>query len=207
MSDSGPPRGLLVDWGGVLTTDVFAAFELFCAREGLSTDAVRQAFRATPAAREALIALETGVYGEPEFAVAIAPVLGVDPESLVDRMMAGTAEDPAMMGLVERAHSAGIATGLVSNSWGLHRYDRIALGKIFDALVISGELGVRKPAPEIYRRGAAAIGLDPAECVFVDDIAGNLGPARDLGMRTVLHVSAESTIAALSDMFGVDLAV
>jgi len=71
--------------------------------------------------------------------------------------------------------------------------------------VISGEVGLRKPAPEMYTRGAAAIGLDPSQCVFVDDLPFNLDPATDLGMATVHHRSAEETIAELERLLGVAL--
>jgi HAD superfamily hydrolase (TIGR01509 family) len=71
--------------------------------------------------------------------------------------------------------------------------------------VISGEVGIRKPAPEIYALGAEAIGLPPQECVFVDDLPGNLKPARELGMTTVHHRRAEETIPELERLLGVSL--
>ncbi len=57
--------------------------------------------------------------------------------------------------------------------------------------MISGEIGLRKPDPRIYELGAEAIGLAPELCVFVDDLPGNLKPARELGMATVHHRDAE----------------
>jgi HAD superfamily hydrolase (TIGR01509 family) len=71
--------------------------------------------------------------------------------------------------------------------------------------VISAEVGLRKPAPEIYALGAQAVGLPPAECIYVDDIGGNLKPARALGMTTVLHKDTPTTIASLSTLLGVPL--
>ena len=71
-------------------------------------------------------------------------------------MFAGGGPDAAMQQAVRSARSAGIRTGLVSNSWGTSRYDRALLGELFDGVVISGEVGMRKPAPEIYERGARA---------------------------------------------------
>ena len=95
---------------------------------------------------------------------------------------------------VRRARAAGIRTGLISNSWGTSMYDRTLLAELFDGVVISGEAGIRKPAPEIYAMGARAIALPPAACVFVDDLPFNLAPARDLGMATVRHVDPRQTI-------------
>ncbi len=73
---------------------------------------------------------------------------------------------------------------------------------MFDAVVLSCEHGVRKPDPAIYRIALDAIGLPPAECVFVDDIGGNLKPAKALGMTTVKHTDAATTIAQLEEIFG-----
>ena len=86
---------------------------------------------------------------------------------------------------------AGLRTGLVSNSWGEEGYDRTRFDELFDAVVISGEIGIRKPAPEIYALAAERLGRAPERCVFVDDLAGNLKPARAIGMATVLHRDAE----------------
>ena len=68
-------------------------------------------------------------------------------------------------------------TGLVSNSWGEEGYDRTRFDELFDVLVISGEIGIRKPAPEIYALAAERLGREPERCVFVDDLPGNLKPA------------------------------
>jgi epoxide hydrolase-like predicted phosphatase len=113
--------------------------------------------------------------------------------------------DYAMVNAVRAAKDAGVKTGLVSNSWGKGRYDRSQFPVLFDGVVISGEVGLRKPEPRIYELGAEAIGLPPAECVFVDDLAGNLKPARELGMATVHHTGAEETIPQLERLLGVRL--
>jgi epoxide hydrolase-like predicted phosphatase len=110
-----------------------------------------------------------------------------------------------MIGAVLAARRAGIRTGMVSNSWGAGRYDRAQLKELFDAVVISAEEGLRKPDPAIYELGAQRIGLDPADCVFVDDLPGNLKPARDLGMATVHHRASTQTVPALERLMGVTL--
>ncbi|HEY7176022.1 MAG TPA: hypothetical protein VH442_13985, partial [Micromonosporaceae bacterium] len=104
------PRGLIVDWGGVLTTNVFASFDAFCALEGLKTDRVRQAFAHDDVAREALIGLELGTLSERDFEVAMAGVLGVTPANLIERLMGGATPDLAMMAAVRCARQCGIAT-------------------------------------------------------------------------------------------------
>jgi putative hydrolase of the HAD superfamily len=205
LVDDERPCGLLVDWGGVLTTNVFGSFDAFCKREGLESGMVRRAFVHDDRAREALIGLELGTLPEPEFEARMADVLGVDAANLIERLMGGAGPDLEMTAVVRRARDHGIATGLISNSWGESRYDADLLGELFDGVVISATVGIRKPAPEIYELGARSLHLPPKECVFVDDLRGNLKPARALGMTTVHHVDAATTIAELSEIFGIDL--
>ncbi len=204
-SEDGRYRGLLVDWGGVLTSDVFESFRAFCELEGLAPDAIASAFRNDVDCRDLLIAFETGTLPEAEFEVRFAPFLGVAAPGLIDRLFAGSAPDAEMIEAVRRAHSAGIKTGLVSNSWGTRRYPRDLLDELFDGVVISADVGVRKPSPEIYAVGAERIGLEPRACVFVDDLSLNLVPAAELGMATVHHQQAEETVPELERLLGVEL--
>lgn len=195
-------RGLLVDYGGVLTTDVFASFDAFCAVEGLPAGTVRELFRSDPAARALLAGLEDGTLPGAEFSARFAGLLHVPAEGLIERLMAEAGDDKAMLDFVRTARGAGIRTGLISNSWGVDRYDRALLAELFDGVVISGEVGVRKPSPEIYTLGAEAVGLPPSACVYVDDLPGNLKPARALGMTTLHHRSPADTISALRPLLG-----
>jgi putative hydrolase of the HAD superfamily len=197
--------GLLVDWGGVLTSDVFASFGAFCELEGLERDATSRVFRDDAECRELILGLETGTVAQDDFEPRVAALLGVAAPGLIDRLFAGARPDEDMVEAVRRARAGGIRTGLVSNSWGTERYPRDLLAEMFDAVVISGEVGLRKPAPEIYALGAERIGLEPAECVFVDDLGVNLAPAETLGMATVHHRAADETIAQLERLLGMSL--
>jgi putative hydrolase of the HAD superfamily len=197
--------GLLVDWGGVMTTSVFETFRGFCEAEGLSTDAVAQRFRHDTESRELLIGLETGSLPEEDFEPRFAALLGVPAPALIDRLFSRSQLEPAMLAAVRRAREAGVRTGLISNSWGTRRYDRGLLADLFDGVVISGEVGVRKPAPEIYALGAERIGLAPSACVFVDDLPFNLKPAAALGMTAVHHRDPAQTIDELERLLAVDL--
>jgi epoxide hydrolase-like predicted phosphatase len=196
-SEPAAPRGLLVDWGGVMTTNLFSSFQSFCELEGLQAQALVHQLRDDAQSRALVIALETGELGEGEFERAFAPRLGVSADGLVDRLFAGSAPDPDMQEAVLRARRSGIPTGLLSNSWGTRRYPRERLPELFDAVTISGEVGLRKPAPEIYALAAQRIGVAAERCVFVDDIPANLDPAAQLGMATVHHRASADTIAEL----------
>jgi putative hydrolase of the HAD superfamily len=197
---------LLVDFGGVLTTNVFDAFAEFCRAEGLAPDTVRDRFMTDPEARDLLGHLETGRIDEAEFEPRFAALLGVErAEGLIDRLFAGMVPEPAMLDAVRAARRGGVRTGLLSNSWGQERYDRATLEELFDAVVISGEVGMRKPSPEIYSLAAERLGREPERIVFVDDLPGNLKPAREIGMATVLHRDAGATVAELEQHLGVSL--
>ena len=201
----GSYRGLLIDYGGVLTTDLFDSFRVFCEVEGLEPEAIGQSFRRDPSCRDLLIGLETGKLEEEEFELRFAEILGVSAPGLIERLMADSRPNQEMVAAVANARSAGIRTGLISNSWGTRRYDRSQLGELFDGVVISGEVGIRKPAREIYEIGSREIGVEPEACVFVDDLPFNLAPAAELGMATVHHTDARETISELERLLGVSL--
>jgi putative hydrolase of the HAD superfamily len=198
-------RGLLVDFGGVLTTNVFESFRAFCRDEGLEEDAFVDIFR-DPAARTELRKLETGGMTEDEFGEWLGPRLGVnDTEGLVNRLFAGIEEDPEMVDAVRAVRRSGIKTALVSNSMGSGRYDRDSFPELFDAVVISGEVGVHKPEPEIYRLACKQVGLPPEECVLVDDLRENCEGAEAVGITAVLHRGADRSLPELERLLGVEL--
>lgn len=195
-----------MDFGGVLTTNVFESFREFCEREGLDPDAFLELFRSDKDARRDLRRLETGKIDEDEFASIIGPKLGIQrSEGFIDRLFAGMEPDGDMVGAVKHAKGLGVPTGLVSNSMGAGRYDRDSFPEMFDGVVISGEVGFHKPQPEIYRLGAESVGLDPGECVFVDDLRENCEGAEAMGMTAVLHRGADSTLPELERLLGVSL--
>jgi epoxide hydrolase-like predicted phosphatase len=179
--------GLLIDYGGVLTTSVLASFDAF-------GPGVRDAFR-DGGARQPLIDLENGDISLAVFEARVASVLGTDAHNLANRLMAHAEPDHAMRDAVRRFHDAGVKTALVSNSWRHADYD--GLDDAFDVMVLSQRLGIRKPDPRIYEEALKGLELPATQCVFVDDLGGNLKPAKRLGMTTIRHERAESTIAEL----------
>jgi epoxide hydrolase-like predicted phosphatase len=200
-------RGLLVDFGGVLTTNVFESFRAFSVAEGLEPDTIKDKFRSDPRALGLLRQLEKGGLTADEFAPQFAAVVGVsDSAGLVERLFAGIGPDEAMLAAVRAARAAGVHTGLISNSWGDGiAYDPALLDELFDGVVISGDVGLHKPQPEIFELGAARIGVPAAECVFVDDLRENVAGAEAVGMTGVLHRGSESTLTELERLLGFDL--
>jgi epoxide hydrolase-like predicted phosphatase len=208
MAPEPQPRGLLLDWGGVLTSDVFAGFQIFCQDEGLDPLRVRDLFAADPGGRQALVELETGVISEPEFEIRLAAMLELSPErtpGLVDRVFGAIVAEEEIFEAIRIARASGIRTGLLSNSWGVERYPHDQLPELFDAVVISGQEGVRKPDEAIYQIAIDRLALPAEEIVFVDDLPGNLKPARALGMITVHHTSAAQTLDELEQHFTMPL--
>jgi putative hydrolase of the HAD superfamily len=197
--------GLLIDWGGVLTTNLFTSFRDFCMKVGIDPQTLRDRFSKDPSFRELLIALEKGELQEGEFEQQLAPLLGAEPDGLIDGLFAGVHPDEPMVEAVRRARAGGIRTALVSNSWGVHRYPHDLFEELFDGVVISGEEGTRKPAKRMYELGAERAGLAAEQCVFVDDLPFNLTPAEELGMATVHHTSAEESIPQLEEILGLPL--
>jgi putative hydrolase of the HAD superfamily len=199
-------KGLLLDYGGVLTTNVFDSFRDFCDTQGLDPDTLKKLFREEPRTLVLVRGLETGKVTREEFEQGFGELLGIeDRERLVDRMFAGVRPDETMQAAVRRVRAAGIRTGLISNSMGDTVYDRSTFEELFDGVVISGEVGLHKPQPEIFLLGAERAGIEPGDCVFVDDLRENCAGAEAVGMTAILHRGAERTLPELERLLGVEL--
>jgi epoxide hydrolase-like predicted phosphatase len=207
MASENGRKGLLIDWGGVLTTNLFASFHEYCVKAEISTETLIERFSKDSGFRELLIALEKGTMEEQAFEERFAELLGIDPTGLIDGLFEGVQPDMAMIEAVRSARESGIRTALVSNSWGVHRYPHELFEEIFDGIVISGREGTRKPSKRMYELGAERAGVAPHLCVFVDDLPFNLKPAEELGMATIHHTSADETIPRLEQLLGVRLAI
>jgi putative hydrolase of the HAD superfamily len=197
---------LLIDFGGVLTSNVWQSFEAFCRIEGIDPGSLRTMFREDPTALAELRKLETGETPQEEFERRFAERLGVSAEGLTDRLFEGMTPADRMIEAVREVRRAGRLTCLVSNSWSLSHYDDAQLRELFDAIVISGQVGLHKPQPEIYELAAERLGVVPRVCVFVDDLRENCVGAEAVGMTAILHREPEETIPRLRDLLGVELA-
>jgi FMN phosphatase YigB (HAD superfamily) len=153
-------------------------------------------------------ALERGESSHAEFEEVLASQLvlldggPVPGDGLLARMFAGTVLDEVMLDLFRRLHADAVPTGLLSNSWGGNDYPREMFPDLFDVVVISGEVGMRKPEQRIFRHTAGLLGLDPQECVFIDDIQANIAAAEEAGYTGILHVNAATTAQKMTELLG-----
>jgi putative hydrolase of the HAD superfamily len=205
-------RALLCDYGGVMTSPIGASFDAFCDAEGITVDQFRSVMSAAARTEDSPFAqVETGTITEDQFDEAVAKLLSgacgrtIEAPGLKRRMFAMVVPDEAMWSAVHGARAAGIKTALLSNSWGGRDYPLEQLREIFDAIVISGEVGLRKPEPEIYRYTARKLDVPAEECVFIDDFSVNVEGAEAVGMTGVLHRNPQETVARLEDLFDLDL--
>lgn len=207
-------KALIVDFGGVLTTPLQDAMVDFAAEHNIELqDLVRAALRAYSGGEDDLVVrFETGQMGEAEFALAFAERLGeatgaeIEAEGLLERLFGTLKLEEGMIAAVERARNSGLKTALLSNSWGMGLYPRRTLDRICDVIVISGEVGLRKPDPAIFTMTTDQLSLEPETCVFVDDHPGHLKAAQAAGMTTVLHKTPRETISELEGLLGLSLA-
>ena len=219
MHNDGEFRGIVSDWGGVLTTPILTTITAWIKAEGIDWDSYRDVMR--PWVSQAydsdgrpnpIHALERGECSGPEFEqILAARLLRVDgtagaAEGLLRRMFAASLPVPAMYDTIRTLRAAGFSTALLSNSWGCDEYPRADFPGLFDTVVLSGEVGMRKPEKEIFLHAAETLGLAPAECVFVDDMEANVAAARACGMAGVLHTETATTARTLQDLLGVPLA-
>ena len=212
-------RGVITDWGGVLTSPILATVRAWIEVDDIDVNSYRAVMKSWIAqAYDAdgdsnpIHALERGECSAAEFERILAARLdridggSVAAEGLLQRMFAASVRVPAMYDLIRALRGAGLRTALLSNSWGCDEYPRADFPGLFDAVVISGEVGMRKPEEGIFLYAARALGLAPAECVFIDDMEANAAAAAGCGMTGLLHTGAQRTAAALRGLLGVPAA-
>jgi epoxide hydrolase-like predicted phosphatase len=209
-------RGVITDWGGVMTSPIADSVNAWLTADGIDRASyvavmrqwVKQAYGGTEF--NPIHALERGEWTNDEFELALArelvlenggPVAGA---GLLARMFAGQTLDEEMLVLLRTLKASGVRTGLLSNSWG-GGYPTELFPDMFDAVVISGDVGMRKPEPRIFLHAAELLGLEPQECVFIDDIQANITAAEQVGFTGVLHSAADHTAQQVADLLGLGL--
>lgn len=206
-------QALLVDFGGVLTTSLTDSFAAFCREHGIDPGRLRTVLKDAYEHRnpEGIVhLLETGKLSTDEWHEHLARELShgmdnpIEPQGLTERLFAKLQPEPRMLLAVNTVKSSGFKTALVSNSWGDLTYAQ-AIESLFDVMVVSGEVGLRKPEPDIYLLAAKRLAVDPSSCVFVDDIVQNVDGARAVGMEGIHHTDPDETLKILEDFFDLNL--
>jgi putative hydrolase of the HAD superfamily len=212
-----PVRGVIVDWGGVVTNPILDTVDAWLSLEQIDRDSYRAVMRSwvTDAygdgADNPIHALERGECTNEEFERLLAEQLThvdggpVRADGLLARMFAASALEAAMVDLIRSLRQAGLRTALLSNSWGNGGYARDLFSDLFDAVVISAEVGMRKPEERIFRHTAALLGLEPQECVFIDDVLANVAAAEAIGLVGWHHREPGATAAWLTELLGLPL--
>ena len=207
-------EAVIFDFGGVITTSPFEAFARFETERGLPADIIRRVNAANHLENawakfeRAEVDLETfdDMFAAESLAMG-AEVRGRD----VLPLLSGDLR-PEMVKALRRI-KARFKTGCITNNLPNNAI-RNADGRsvyvaevmaLFDHVIESAKIGLRKPDPRIYRMMIDALGVDPANCVYLDDLGVNLKPAREMGMTTIKVLSGEQAIADLEAAIGLTL--
>jgi putative hydrolase of the HAD superfamily len=211
-------RAVLWDFGGVILTSPFEAFQRYEAENGLPRDFIRSVNTTNPHAN-AWALLERSQITVDEFDELFAAesdslghrVSGADVLSL----LAGDVR-PEMVAMLDRVKEAGYRVACLTNnvvggdgdspessaSSAVRATEIAGIMDRFDVIVESSKVGVRKPEVRFYEIACELLGVSPPECVFLDDLGINLKPAAALGMTTIKVTTAQQAISDLSAVLG-----
>jgi putative hydrolase of the HAD superfamily len=207
-------EAVIWDFGGVLTSSPFEAFARFETERGLPADIIRRTnannlwenawakFERAEVDLEAfdqLFATESKALGAEVRGKDVLPLLSGDlrPEMV-----------EALKRVKTRFKTGCITNNLPANAIGSISGRSLYIAEVmvlFDHVIESAKIGLRKPDPRIYQMMVAALGVDPKHCVYLDDLGVNLKPARDMGMTTIKVVNAPQAIAELEAATGLSL--
>jgi putative hydrolase of the HAD superfamily len=207
-------EAVIWDFGGVLTTSPFEAFARFESERGLPADIIRRTNAANhwenawAKFERAEVDLETfDQLFAAESLVLGAEVRGKDVLPLLSGDL--RPEMVEALGRVKSRFKTGcITNNLPANAIGSHGGRSLYIAEVmtlFDHIIESARIGLRKPDPRIYEMMTDALGVDPKACVYLDDLGVNLKPAREMGMITIKVVSAPQAIAELEAATGLAL--
>jgi putative hydrolase of the HAD superfamily len=205
-------KAALFDFGGVILSSPFEAFARYERERGLADGFLRR-LNSTNPDDNAWARLERNEVTFEEFCHLFeseARAAGGDVDGHeVMALLAGDVR-PAMVEAVRRCRTR-LKTACLTNNWVPHEdrgesYSQGALlGELFDVVVESSKVGVRKPDQRFYELACTRLGIQPPEAVFLDDIGTNLKPARDMGMTTIKVTDPDVAIAELEAIVGFPL--
>lgn len=207
-------RALLLDFGGVLTPSVGRQMRNFeidhDLPKGTMFVALAEAYGSGGDDSDIAL-LERGELAIEAFEQRLAATFAraghdIPAEGLVGRLFVQMRPHGRIWDATRRLRQGGVATAVLSNSWGVDSYPTELMAAHFDDVVISAEVGLRKPDPAIFHLAAERLAVPVDACVFVDDLDVNVEVARSLGMVGIHHDGEEDRVLAdLSAAFGVDV--
>ncbi len=207
-------EAVIWDFGGVITTSPFDAFTRFETERGLPADIIRRTNAANHwenawakferaevdvDAFDQLFAVESLAFGAEVRGKEVLPLLSGDLR-------------PEMVEALKRV-KAKFKTGCITNNLPANAIGSLGgrslyvaeVMALFDHVIESAKIGLRKPDPRIYQMMVEALGVDPKNCVYLDDLGVNLKPARDMGMKTIKVMNATQAINELEAVTGLSL--
>ena len=191
--------GLIVDYIGVLTSNLVEVIDLFEIREQLRPGTFLQVW-ADPRGQELYRRLELGEIDQRTWNIGFGALLGVAADNLMGRLLEMMEPAYEVRRVAWEARQAGVRTAVLSNSLGREPFDPYALFELerdFDVVVLSSDHGVRKPDPVIFQLTVDQLGVPAAACVFADDTEDNLLAAAKMGMAVMHAVDETVTVSRL----------
>jgi putative hydrolase of the HAD superfamily len=206
---SGMIRAVLWDFGGVITTSPFEAFARYERENDLPADFIR-GLNAASHHSNAWAKFERSQVPFDEFcdlyeAEASAAGHPIDARAVIG-CLSGELR-PEMVDALRAIRLHGLKQACLTNNFfrfddAPARVERNPILELFDVIVESSQIGIRKPEPEFYRIACEQLGIEPGEAVMLDDLGVNLKPAREMGMTTIKVVDADEALRELEAILG-----
>lgn len=210
-------KAVIFDFGGVLTTSPFEAFARYEHEQGLPEGFLRRVNATDPhtnawarferaeidkGAFDQAFEAESRALGHAVPGRAILPLLSGDLRpAMVQALKTCKAHGP--VGCITNNVQTGSGAGMASS---MEKAAAVAeVMALFDAVIESSKAGVRKPDPRIYRMMCETLGVEPSDCVYLDDLGINCKPAAELGMTAIKVTTEEQALADLAAATGYDL--
>ena len=210
-----PIEAVVSDFGGVLTTPLVETFAALQDQDGLDQGAMRTALQRLTESTGAhpVHELETGRMTEGDFLAALGAQLradlgrDVEMHTFAERYFAHLRPNEPMLAFLRELRDRGYRLAMLTNNvreWEARWRAMLPVDELFEVVVDSAFVGLRKPDPAIYRLTCDRLGVAPDRCLFVDDVEVNCTAAADLGMAAVVFRSNEQAIAEMRDVLARD---
>ncbi|TDT40768.1 putative hydrolase of the HAD superfamily [Streptomyces sp. BK208] len=201
------------DFGGVLTPPITHTMGTFCRSQGLDPEVLRRALGTVTArygTRDVMEPIDTPLVSEEEWLAQVSQVLaadhgvtGVHLTTLADAWFDGRETNHAWVAALRKARESGAFVGLLSNmvpTWDAHWRRMVDPAALFDDVLLSFEVGHRKPSPGMFALAAERAGAAPADCVLVDDLEHNCAGAEAAGWQAIHFTDTTAATGRLAEL-------